>query len=116
MGFSVEKQFSLTRPCADCPFRADDQAIPLQPGRKDQIIGDLISQRVSTFHCHKSVYRKSGEGEDPNSRHHCPGAIAVVRLMGADTQAAKIATRLQIIQPDRYDQAMKEVIDPSDLD
>jgi len=115
MGMTVEQQFALTRPCVDCPFKAG-RNFPLQPGRRQQIIEDLADQRHSTFHCHKSVYRKSGLGEDPNSRQHCAGAIAVLRNMGRDTQAAQLATRLRIIPWDHYEEAKQEVIDEDEID
>jgi hypothetical protein len=101
----VKKQFSLTKPCPGCPFRADGEGIRgLQPGRRSQIIMDLVRGNHSTFHCHQSA--------GTNDRHHCPGAIAVVRMM----QAAQIATRLRVIPPDHYDDALLESMSPDDLD
>jgi hypothetical protein len=112
----VKKQFSLTKPCPGCPFRADGEGIRgLQPGRRSQIIMDLVRGNHSTFHCHQSVYR-GNKTAGTNDRHHCPGAIAVVRMMGSDTQAAQIATRLRVIPPDHYDDALLESMSPDDLD
>ena len=39
----MEKQFSLKKPCSNCPFRNDEDAIDLKIDRKEQIIEELLS-------------------------------------------------------------------------
>ncbi len=116
----MEKQFALKKPCANCPFRNDKDAIELAPGRKEQIIEDLLSGTQSTFHCHKTVYREDGRNfEDeqykPVDVCQCPGAAAVARKFGRDTAMVQIASRLGVIAPDHYDEALPLTIDPSEL-
>ena len=60
----IDKQLHLTGPCANCPFRNDDQGIELRPGRKRDIIRSLLREETPTFHCHKTVYRKDGRNHD----------------------------------------------------
>lgn len=114
----IEQAFSLTRVCKNCPFRKDDQAIDLQPGRKEEIIEGLLSGRESTFHCHKTVYREGAGNfdEDGNYTPHdvkmCPGAMAVARKMGRDPQMIQVAERMGWIPDGHYDQALAETLDP----
>jgi hypothetical protein len=114
------KQFKLNQLCADCPFRKDDKAIKLEPGRIKGIIDSLVTQEVLTFHCHKTVYGNScnfdEEGEyTPKDVSHCPGAIAVMKKLGKDTVAVQIAERLNVIPQNHYNKAMEQSIDPEDL-
>jgi hypothetical protein len=117
----MEKQFSLKKPCANCPFRNDDKAIELQDGRKEQIIEDLLSGVEPSFPCHSTVYRPDGRNFDDDDEYrpvdicHCPGAIAVARKFGRDTTLVQIATRLGAIAPDHYDEALSLTLEPSDL-
>ena len=119
---SVLRQFALTRPCSDCPFRNDGKAIDLQSGRREEIIEALLRGQTSTFHCHKSVYRDDGRNHDedgefvPNDVCHCPGAAAVARKCGRDTQMVQIATRLGAISQKHFDEAAAATIEPDTLD
>jgi len=118
----MKNQFNLIKPCPNCPFRNDDQAIDLQPGRREQIIEDLLSGKESTFHCHKTVYRDDGRNHDEDGNYHpvdvchCAGAAAVTRKFGRDTTLVQIATRLGAIEPDHYDPAASLTLEPEDLD
>lgn len=118
----MEKQFSLKKPCANCPFRNDEQAIDLNVGRREQIIEDLLSGLATTFHCHKTVYRDDDRNFDengdyqPNDICHCPGAIAVSKKYGRETTVVQVATRLGIIEFDHYDSALPLTLDVDDLD
>lgn len=117
----MEKQFSVKKPCANCPFRKDGKAIDLQPGRREQIIEDLLSGKDSTFHCHKTVYRNDGRNHDEEGNYqpvdvsHCPGAVAVARKYGRDTVMVQVASRLGVIAPDHYDDALELTLEPEDL-
>ena len=117
----MEKQFSLRKTCANCPFRKDAGAIELNPGRREGIILALLTGEQQTFNCHATVYRKDGrnfQGDEyrPVDVSHCPGAAAVARKFGRDTVAVQIAERLGMISPDHFDSAADETLDPADLD
>lgn len=117
----MKKQFSLTKPCANCPFRNDEQAIELEVGRKEQIIEELLSGVAPTFHCHKTVYRKDGRNFDDEDNYrpvdvcHCPGAAAVSKKYGRDTAMVQVATRLGYIRHDHYDEALPLTIGKMEL-
>lgn len=117
----MDKQFSLKKPCANCPFRNDGQAIDLMPGRKEEIIESLLNGESMTFSCHKTVYRPDGvnfndDGEyTPKEVSHCPGAAAVARKFGRDTVAVQVASRLGFIDEDHYDGALEGTLEPQDL-
>lgn len=118
----MDKQFSLRKPCSDCPFRCDAQAIELQPGRREEIIESLLSGETQTFPCHKTVYRSDGRNHDDEGKYtpvdicHCPGAVAVARKFGRDTVMMQLATRMGVIPEDHYDDAMGKTLEPGDLD
>jgi len=118
----VKHQFDLRKPCANCPFRNDSKAIDLQPGRREQIIEDLLSGKQTTFHCHKTVYREDGRNHDEDGNYvpadvcQCPGAMAVARKFGRDTVMVQVATRLGAIPHDHYDDALPLTLEPEDLD
>lgn len=118
-----DKSFALTKPCANCPFRNDGQAIDLMPGRREQIIQDLLSGEAGTFHCHKTVYRSDNRNHDDEGNYrpvdvcHCPGAAAVTwKVGGRDMTMVQIAKRLRMIGVDHYDEALALTIEPGDLD
>jgi hypothetical protein len=117
----VDKQFSLTKPCANCPFLNDASAIELKPGRREQIIEGLLSGKDQTFHCHKTAYRDDDRNHDDEGNYrpldicHCPGAAAVARKFGRDTVMVQIATRLGAISPNHYDGATVLTIQPEEL-
>lgn len=117
----MDKQFHLTRPCANCPFRNDDQAIELRPGRKRDIIRSLLREEAPTFHCHKTVYRKDGRNHDeegnyrPTDVAHCPGAIAVLQKLGEETTASRLAMRFNLIGADHYLPAHELTLSGHDL-
>lgn len=117
----MDKQFSLRKPCANCPFRNDNASIQLQPGRREEIIENLLSGEHQTFSCHKTVHRKDGRNYDEDGNYtpvdvaHCPGAIAVARKFGRDTVLVQVATRLGEIAQDHYDDAMACTIEPESL-
>jgi hypothetical protein len=115
------KQFALTKPCANCPFRNDAAAIDLKPGRREQIIKDLLAGKDQTFHCHKTVYRDDNRNHDEEGNYRpldicqCPDAAAVARKCGRDTVMVQVATRLGVIAQNHYDGAMAVTIQPEDL-
>jgi len=117
----MKNQFAVKKPCANCPFRNDDQAIPLQPGRREGIIEGLLSGEHETFPCHATVYRKDRRNHDEDDNYRpvdvsvCPGAAAVSRKFGRDLTIVQLATRLGMIPYDHYDGALAETLEPEDL-
>lgn len=118
---TMEKQFSLQRPCSQCPFRIDGDAVNLSPGRKEQIIEKLLSGEHATFHCHKTVYRSDGRNHDEDGNFipvdvaHCPGAAAICRKFGRDTTVVQIASRWGYISNEHYDLALNDTLDAEHL-
>ncbi len=117
----MKNQFAVRKPCANCPFRNDDHAIPLQPGRRESIIEGLLSGQHETFSCHATVYRKDGRNHDENENYRpvdvsvCPGAAAVARKFGRDLTIVQLATRLGFIPYEHYDEALPLTLEPEDL-
>jgi len=105
----VQAQFSLKKPCAECPF-AKDEAIQLRSGRRESIMQDLASQRAGTFHCHKTL------DADKQDRKHCAGAMSLSMKLGFQPQTLKIAHRLGFIAADHYTEAGDLTMAPESLD
>lgn len=118
---ALKRQFALNKPCSQCPFRNDDQAIALDPGRRQEIIQSLLTGQAPTFHCHKTVYRSDNRNHDDDGNYrpidvqHCPGAIAVVQKAGGQTTAVQLAERFGIIQTDHYEAANPLTLNPESL-
>lgn len=53
-------RFNLKRMCANCPFRDDDKAIPLQRGRLSGIV-ESLQDDYNTFPCHKTTHGAAKE-------------------------------------------------------
>jgi hypothetical protein len=117
----MKKCFSLNMPCANCPFRNDEHSIKLQPGRREQIIEDLLSGKEESFPCHKTVYREDGRNHDENGDYKpvdvstCAGAAALCRKYGRDMVIVQLAYRLGVIPYEHYDSASDTVLEPGDL-
>jgi len=117
----MKNQFAVRTPCANCPFRNDNQAIPLQPGRREGIMEGLLSGEHETFPCHKTVYRKDNRNHDEDDNYRpvdvsvCAGAAAVARKFGRDLTIVQLATRLGMIPYDHYDEASSLTLEPDEL-
>lgn len=97
------KYFELKRPCANCPFRNDAQAIGLAAGRLDQIKRDLLSDDHSSFDCHKSVYRKNSTVQKPkDQRKMCAGAASFLMEQGRPTVSMRLAFSLGLMTPNHW--------------
>lgn len=94
------------RPCSNCPFRCDGAGIPLQPGRLEGIVSDLLNDDQQTFVCHKTLDKE---------RMTCAGAVAVMSKLGRLPVIARLGLACGVI--DRRDIAASAelVIDPSCL-
>lgn len=97
-------KFTMTRPCAHCPFRSD---IPgyLHPERAEEIAASVVD-RGEPFPCHETLaYSDDGEVErmaGPDS-HHCAGALILNERLQRPGQLARIAGRLGMYDYRRLD-------------
>lgn len=95
----LKSVFSLKKPCGNCPFRCDDKAIPLEPGRLKGIVDGLHKDDSTVFHCHKSVHSKdggewnveTGEYEPSGKEKVCRGALIYMNEQGRLPVLARIA-------------------------
>ena len=92
-------KFTMTSPCADCPFRSD-RAFPLAPGRVDEIL-DSIMDMDQSFPCHKTVDYGAQDEDNPDAIHvptegecHCGGALIFLEKHGRANQMMRICERL----------------------
>ena len=97
----------LKRPCSNCPFRSDGEAIELRPGRLDAIVSDLLADDTSTFACHKTL-----DGE----RKTCAGAVAVMSKLGRLPVIARIAIAFGELSASDIAACAEMVIDSESLD
>jgi hypothetical protein len=107
----------LKRPCSNCPFLKEG-AIPLQPGRLEGIVSDLVENDSSTFQCHKTVHSARGgdwDGEDnyTPSGHEamCAGAAAYLMNRDRPTQIMRVAFALGAATPTDWDNSKALIID-----
>lgn len=94
------------RPCANCPFRRDGAGIPLEPGRVEGIVSDLLANDQQTFVCHKTLDKE---------RMTCAGAVGLMSKLGRLPVIARIGLACGVITKDDIVASEAMVIDPSDL-
>ncbi len=94
------------RPCSNCPFRCDDDAIELRPGRLEGIIAGLLRNDMSTFVCHKTL---------DTQRMTCAGAVAVMAKLGCLPVIARLGLVHEVITKADIEASKQLVIYPSDL-
>lgn len=92
----LRQHFRLKKPCKNCPFRREG-AVELRPGRLEGIIGDLLADDMSTFHCHKTVDYSKSEQWDEDGRYTptggeamCAGAAALLWRRGRPSVAMRL--------------------------
>lgn len=117
-GTSLETYFRLRKMCANCPFRRDGHAIPLNPGRLEGIVDDLLQDDMSTFQCHKTVHcDKGGEWDEDYkylpSGHEamCAGAMGYLYKAGRPTVAMRMALALGLLTEAELSHMADEIID-----
>lgn len=94
--------FTLTTPCANCPWRTDVPAY-LRPERIRQIADDV--QAGQTFWCHQTVdYDDSEDGSTVGRRARvCAGMMATVENEGRPGQGMRVGERLGMYSPELLD-------------
>lgn len=87
----MSKPYTLTSPCADCPFRCD-VASYLEPERAQEIMND--SYEDSNFYCHKTVdYSDDSQGQIVSKSRVCAGFLSTMENEGRANQPTRIAER-----------------------
>ncbi len=87
--------FTMTKPCAHCPFRVD---IPgyLRGERMEEIIDALFNDQ--SFTCHETTVPdeddESGEMVDGRNAQHCAGAMIFLEHQERANQMMRISERL----------------------
>lgn len=83
--------YTLTEPCANCPFRID-RPFYLGRERRQEIADDL--EGGATFYCHKTL-DYNDEGSEVTSRSRaCAGSLIAMEKDEAPNQIMRIAERL----------------------
>ena len=94
------------RPCSNCPFRCDGAGIPLQPGRLEGIVSDLLADDQQTFVCHKTL---------DTGRMTCAGAVAMMSKLGQLPVIARLGLTCGVITKDDISASAAMVIEPTCL-
>ncbi len=93
--------YNLKKPCANCPFLADDsKAVRLSRTRAEEIGGMMLSFNGGDFICHKTSSRTNDLPESEES--HCAGAIAFALKFDNMTQMMRISERLHLFKPEEF--------------
>lgn len=95
------------RPCSNCPFRCDDAAIELHPGRIEGIIQGLLRDDTKTFICHKTLN---------TDRMTCAGAVAVMAKLGRLPLIARLGLVHEVITRADIETSKQLVIDPNEME
>ena len=87
--------FSLSRPCPECPFTDVPTAVrgPCA-GRIMELTEGMLSSQGIVFSCHKTVDYSEGESPTPPREQHCAGALIFALKQDTMTQMMRIAERL----------------------
>lgn len=114
-------KLGLKKPCSNCPFRNDEGAIELAPGRLEEITQTILDDRNS-FYCHKTVHyddehdRRDEEGGGEyvaaGDEQVCAGAMIWLLKVGRPNVVMRYNN---CIEPGFFDRLMKSahmVIEP----
>lgn len=95
------------RPCANCPFRRDEAAIQLEPGRVQGLVSELLTDDQHTFVCHKTLDKE---------RMTCAGAVGLMSKFGRLPVIARLGLVYGVITKADINASAALVIEPCDLD
>lgn len=106
--------FSMTTPCATCPFRKEG-GIPLTPGRVREIASMMLNSQGGMFPCHKTVdYDDEPEDHEENGFRvpgkdelHCAGALIWAENHNNCTQMMRINERFGSYDHTKFTEANK---------
>lgn len=90
-------KYTLTTPCAKCPFRTDIPAY-LTKARVQELERALVGQQ-QTFTCHETTVPDDGDEDgvammDGPRAQHCAGALILLEKIGKPNQMMRISERL----------------------
>ena len=78
-------KFTLTQPCANCPFRTDVR--PYLTKNRAKEIAHAITEQQRTFTCHKTLKL------DEEDRQHCGGALILLEKLNQPNQMMRLEER-----------------------
>lgn len=87
-----QNRYTLTRPCADCPFRSD-VPFELNIERAEDVAAGLLSGQ-SEFWCHKTVDYSESSGQIVARTRACAGARATLANEGRSTTLLQLSERI----------------------
>lgn len=112
----------LKRHCSNCPFRNDENAIRLAPGRLRQIADALVSNDAAPFRCHKTVHYGDGTAWSPEGVYRergdeamCAGAAAYLMRIGRPTIEMRVGFISKLAEPGDWDEILDLTISPEDI-
>lgn len=76
--------YSMKKPCDNCPFRSD-KPFPLAEGRVEEILGG------GSFPCHKTTTEGGTDGKNQKA---CAGLMILLEKEGQPNQMMRISERL----------------------
>ena len=98
--------YSLIRPCVNCPFRCDRPGFLTQERARD--IANEVLCGTGNFPCHKTLDYNVEDGEPPRETEHtqmCAGALIFAEHCEAWGQMIRIVMRLGLYDPNKLDMA-----------
>jgi hypothetical protein len=109
----VQKLFSVTKPCKDCPFRKENDGM-LQPGRLEGTIRALHDNKP--FHCHKTIdYSKSRKMKQVEHARYCGGSMIYLEKARNTNLPMRMGLLWGYYDPDKLS-GHEDVIEPLGLD
>lgn len=115
--------FKLKKPCANCPFRNDDQAIDLMPGRISEIAGDITRGDGQLFYCHKTLSGSASYDDETEEEVYqrgekdsvCAGALIFQLKTGRIPIPARLAFSTGWIDHKGLEAQFGNIIEPEDV-
>lgn len=94
--------YTLRKPCANCPFRND---VDFDLRRRRDIAADIIDRQAS-FACHKTTCHDDEGNHVPRDKEqHCAGAMILLERIGRPNQMMRIAERIGMYDRTKLDMA-----------
>lgn len=111
-----ERFYSLKRPCADCPFRADGAGVDVAKGRRRDIL-ETVLRDDTPFYCHKTVDYGCNQDEPGHTAKsvHCAGMTILLEKLGRPTLSMKLGAHLGLYDPADTRPHWAEVMDPESI-
>jgi len=92
--------YRVLKPCSNCPFTDNGEAMHLRDGRVDEIKAMLLEDKGNSFNCHKTVYNLEKDMSPYDGGKHplkmCAGAYNFLKKEDKPNDIMQIAERLGI--------------------